>query len=557
MLSYADDPMPATIVDIDPQKTLEEQVAQLQLPKVPPIILLGDFDAALNGKLSAICSRVLAAIALEPGALIVDNARCSSCAAMMGTAAADEDVTPPLLGVIPHDRVQTDIDSNHDRIVRLPAEWTDTTKFTFQVIDAIAAQSAESGQPIAILFGGKDDEKRAAIRCSSPRRQWPIIVIKGSGGLADEIGQATAPVDGAPAVIADPDLRRIVEDGSIYTASIDGDVDDISNLILGRIAPRSESARAVAEDAWRLFNQLDAAAIARQRRFRNLELWLVWLAVAAAFAAILSSTNSLPADWRAFFRAHAPGWSLHALVLVIPIVISIIGAYNGFFRDGIKWILFRGAAEALKREIYRFRTKSGNYSDDKCGDTSREAKLAARVGEISNQLEHSEANKTNLPPGAAATPEQVAFLDPNQYMEERVRDQIGYFRKKTSRLAWTLRWSQLGIFAVGGVGTLLAAVHLDVWVALATATVSALATKLQADQVENSLVQYNQALAALRAIELWWTALSTWEKSRQKNIDLLVDQTERTLEAEMAGWVQQMQSALEKLTEKEPEKASA
>jgi hypothetical protein len=238
-------------------------------------------------------------------------------------------------------------------------------------------------------------------------------------------------------------------------------------------------------------------------------------------------------------------------------VISIIGAYNSFFRDGIKWILFRGAAEALKREIYRFRTRSGNYSDDKCGDTSREAKLAAKVGEISNQLEHSEANKTNLSPGAAAAADQVTFLDPDQYLEQRVRDQIAYFRKKTSRLARTLRWSQLGIFAIGGVGTLLAAVRLDVWVALATATVSALATKLQADQVENSLVQYNQALAALRAIELWWTALSSWEKGRQKNIDLLVDQTERTLEAEMAGWVQQMQSALEKLTEKEPEKASA
>ncbi|HWD97839.1 MAG TPA: DUF4231 domain-containing protein, partial [Bryobacteraceae bacterium] len=420
-----------------------------------------------------------------------------------------------------------------------------------------AAQSSESGQPVAILFGGKDEEKRAAIRCSSPRREWSIVVIQGSGGLADQIAQAIAPANGAPAVIADPDLRRIVEDGSIYIASVDSDVDDISNLILGRIAPKSESVRAVAEDAWRLFNQLDEAAIARQRRFRHLELWLVWLAVAAALVAILSSTNSLPPDWRARVRAHAPGWILHAFVLVIPIVISIVGAYNSFFRDGIKWILFRGAAEALKREIYRFRTQSGNYSEDKCRDTSREAKLAAKVGEISNQLEHSEANKTNLPPGAPATADQVAFLNPDEYLEQRVRDQIGYFRKKTSRLAWTLRWSQLGIFAIGGLGTLLAAVHLDVWVALATATVSALVTKLQADQVENSLVQYNQALAALRAIELWWTALSNWEKNRQKNIDLLVDQAERTLEAEMAGWVQQMQSALEKLTEKEPNKASA
>ena len=548
--------MPSPIVDIDPQKKLDEQIAQLQLPKLPPIVLLGDFDATLNSRVRAICSRVLAAIAVDPGALIIDNARCSSCAGLMGQAAAEEDVMPTVIGIVPHGRAPEDIDPNHSKVLQLPVEWTDTTKYTFQVIDAIAAQAPESGHAIAILFGGGDEEKKAVFRCASSRRNWPVIVIQGSGGLADQIAAAVVATNNN-AVITDPDLRRIAEDASIFTASIDGAIDDISHLILGRIAPKSESARAVLEDAWTLFNQLDQAAIARQRRFRILELSLVWLAVGAALVAILSSMNSIPPAWRGAVAAYVPRGTLHGLVLVIPIVISIIGAYNSYFRDGIKWILFRGAAEALKREIYRFRTQSGNYSDERCGDTSREAKLAQRVGEISSQLEHSEANKTNLPPGSRPKPEQVAFLEPADYLEHRVRDQIGYFRKKTAQLAWTLRASQLGIFVVGGVGTLLAAVHLDIWVALATATVSALATKLQTDQVENSLVQYNQALAALRAIELWWVALSSWEKSRQKNIDLLVDQTERTLEAEMAGWVQQMQSALEKLTEKEPGKASA
>ncbi|HEX2611922.1 MAG TPA: SLATT domain-containing protein, partial [Gemmatimonadales bacterium] len=101
----------------------------------------------------------------------------------------------------------------------------------------------------------------------------------------------------------------------------------------------------------------------------------------------------------------------------------------------------------------------------------------------------------------------------------------------------------------------------DIWVALTTAVVTALATRLQADQVETSLVQYNQALASLQNIESWWEALSGWEKNRRNNIDLLVEQVERVLESETAGWVQQMQSALDKLTEKEPaakaEKATA
>jgi biopolymer transport protein ExbB/TolQ len=103
----------------------------------------------------------------------------------------------------------------------------------------------------------------------------------------------------------------------------------------------------------------------------------------------------------------------------------------------------------------------------------------------------------------------------------------------------------------------LAAINLDIWVALATAIVTAFTTKLQADQVENSLAQYNQTLGSLRNIASWWKALSSWEKNRRKNIDVLVDQTEKALETETAGWVQQMQSALDKLTEKEQHPSKA
>ena len=84
-----------------------------------------------------------------------------------------------------------------------------------------------------------------------------------------------------------------------------------------------------------------------------------------------------------------------------------------------------------------------------------------------------------------------------------------------------------------------------------TAVAATLTTRLETDQVAYSLIQYNQALTGLRNIASWWKALSPWEKGRRRNIDLLVEQTETTLEGELAGWAQQMQSALDKLTEKE------
>jgi len=148
-------------------------------------------------------------------------------------------------------------------------------------------------------------------------------------------------------------------------------------------------------------------------------------------------------------------------------------------------------------------------------------------------------------------PQRVTFLTPEEYLRYRVDDQIGYFVKTTAKLYRQLVILQSFILVAGGVGTFLAAIRLDLWVALTTALATAFTSKLQLDQVETSLVQYNNALTSLRNIKSWWNALSPWERMRQKNIDLLVDQSETTLEHETAGWVQKMQSTLEKLTEKE------
>jgi hypothetical protein len=143
-------------------------------------------------------------------------------------------------------------------------------------------------------------------------------------------------------------------------------------------------------------------------------------------------------------------------------------------------------------------------------------------------------------------------LKPEEYVTERLSDQVTYFAAKTRKLARQLTWLQSAIYFAGAAGTFLAAIRHEVWVALATSVVTTITAKLQADQVENRLVTYNQALTSLRNIESWWKALSSWEKNRRHNIDLLVEQTETTLQSETSGWVQKMQSALDRLAEKEP-----
>jgi hypothetical protein len=357
------------------------------------------------------------------------------------------------------------------------------------------------------------------------------------------------PPAGAQATqITDPDLREILDIATIAPLPLDGNTDDLKRILLGPIQRPGD----VLADAWSRFDDLDLAAVEKQNLFRGTQVGILSLTVVATLLAIAISGSVLPAQmsfWR-IQNLNVHG-ILHVLLIAIPILISMLGAFNARFREGNKWLLFRAAAESIKREIFRYRTRSGLYSDEQCIQISAPLRLAGNIKDISTSLAQSEVNRTSLPHRSIVDPARLKNLTPEAYLHDRVEDQISYFVSKTGALYRQLKRLQLWILIVGGLGTFLAAIRLEVWVALSTALATAFTNKLEIDQVENSLVQYNIALTNLRNIQSWWKGLTPWEKTRRKNIDLLVDQTEKALEHETAGWVQQMQSTLDKLTEKE------
>lgn len=537
------------LIDLSATDTIDSIVAQIKTEPKPLIILLGDYDVSLDPTVRSLCSRAIVPAAMGSGAVIMDNGANSGCSAAVGQAARDEDHGPTLIGVAPHS--VGELEPNHTVIVRLPAEWADPMKALIQIAGEVAKDNTAGDRPVlTVLFGGGTTEKAALVRCA--RREWPVLVVQGSGGIADEILKAMEPAaDGTPpAPAADPDVREIIETADIYKFSISGNVDDLNRILLGRIDLRVDTLT----DSWNRYDVLDQAAIGKQVLFRNLQWAILSLGIVATLLAIAQSGSALPLWFKQLFPAqYAPKLKslTHVLIVLTPITISILIAANSRFREGNKWILLRASAEAIKREIFRYRMQAGVYSNDQCLQTSRESKLAAKLKDISSALAQSEVNRTSVPAAAKNDPTRLTFLSPDDYLKDRIDDQINYFVAKTAGLYKQLKTMQVWIYVAGGVGTALAAFHGDVWVALTTAVAATLTTRLETDQVENTLVQYNQALIGLRNIESWWKALSQWEKGRRRNIDLLVEQTETTLEGELAGWVQQMQTALDKLTEKE------
>jgi hypothetical protein len=110
------------------------------------------------------------------------------------------------------------------------------------------------------------------------------------------------------------------------------------------------------------------------------------------------------------------------------------------------------------------------------------------------------------------------------------------------------------IYIFGGLGTLLAAMGLELWIALTNSLVAALGTYLEYQQIETTLLKYNKAAADLANVRSWWIALSAAEQENQNNIDMLVGQTERTLHTEFSGWMQEMQETLTALQEEQQKK---
>ena len=113
--------------------------------------------------------------------------------------------------------------------------------------------------------------------------------------------------------------------------------------------------------------------------------------------------------------------------------------------------------------------------------------------------------------------------------------------------------------SAGGVGAILAAAGLEIWIGLTTGIGSAALAYLGYLQIESTLVAYNQVAGRLEAIRRSWVARPAGRRKDRRAFDALVADVESALATEHGGWVQQMSDALEELktTQLEAERRTA
>jgi SLOG in TRPM, prokaryote/SMODS and SLOG-associating 2TM effector domain 1/Protein of unknown function (DUF4231) len=566
----------AKLVAASPRARMASRIESLGIsPPKNLILLIGGadkLDENLTSRLTQLFSRGIARAAADAEALIIDGGTQAGVMQIMGQSIADRGRKTSLLGVAPAGKVtypggtpvtgddSASLDPNHSHFVLIDGnEWGSETETLFDLAAAFDVPV------LAILVNGGAIAKDELLQ--SVRRNWSVIVIEGSGRLANEVAELKEKAS----QIEDPVLAEIVEEGDLRVFPISGALEDFERMLFSQ-SPNIK----LLNDAWQRFATYDANGGRLQTAFRKIQFWILVLGLIAVFLAVFEKqalefvtqrqvkalTNQPHAiqGTKPYQRLeNALGW-LRYPIIVIPISTAILLAYYNKFRPANKWILLRGSAEAIKREIYRYRSRTGDYSKDRLTTNSRDDVLHERLEPVSRRLMQTDVNHGALRPyDGPLPPKEVAqknddgfsFLPPERYIELRLEDQLNYYSKKTPKIEAQVKQMQVAILVAGGVGTLLAAVGVELWVALTTAMATALTTWLGSRQLEETLVRYNQSATDLANVRDWWTKLSPASKRNPKNIDQLVEVTEKVLETELSGWVQRMENALAQLKAEE------
>jgi hypothetical protein len=259
---------------------------------------------------------------------------------------------------------------------------------------------------------------------------------------------------------------------------------------------------------------------------------------------------------------------LRIVVVILPITISIIAAGSNRFKPGNKFLYLRVAAELLKQEIYRYRTRAGPYSDKPTTELSRDKRLAHQIESIGNQLmqrfERADIYLALRPYryevlpklyGTAGDDDGMSDLTPDKYILIRIGDQLSYLQRKAVLLDSRLRILQWSIYALGGIGSFLAAMAFELWIPLTTTLVGAITTYLGYTRIESALRSGNRTSINLENRKIWWTALSSDEKVDPKNVDILVTSTEAIHSLDLLSMEQDFEAVLDKLYKKQKDLA--
>ena len=207
----------------------------------PVIVVCGGADELKEPQLAVareVLGPAVGLAARRTGAAVVDGGTATGVMAIMGAERAAATL-PVLLGVAPAGKVSqpgadrdgcAELEPHHTHFVLADsAEWGGETALLIEIAEELA-----HGAPVVMVLAGGGGVARSEAR-EAVARSWPLFVIEGTGGAADEIAALWRAPGGAT---KDPDLRRIVTDGDVRCVA-ETDPDRFARSLLREIEART------------------------------------------------------------------------------------------------------------------------------------------------------------------------------------------------------------------------------------------------------------------------------------------------------------------------------
>lgn len=568
----------ARIVTVDDSQDPTKALAELGLSGGRPVLVLCggaaslDDDPAIRMALAPVLGPSVLMAAARTGALVVDGGTNAGVVALLGQSASPE-ASAPLLGVAPAALVappgahpengRVALEPHHLYFVLTPGtEWGDETGWLARLSAAAAGD-----EQVAMVVAGGGAGTSAEIQ-EAVKRRWPIVLLEGTGGLADDLARRWRRAYTPP---ARREGIRFSYRGSLPPAAGPnlpggGAADELDQAVivgsfrLTRAARVSDLANAlewelrrhpVLISAWERFARYDADAVRLRRSFERSQLTILALGLTATLLALLLHALTTPLRGSGAWIATTMHWT----VVSLPLLAAVLIAFADRFALGKRWVLLRGAAESIKGEIFRYRTCTGVYGDETESPESREQSLATRLAAVDTRLFGTEASSADVPVYSGPLPpvesrvggadDGFRFLDAANYLTLRVVDQIRFYRSRTRQYGRRLRIIQAVILLAAAAAALLAAAGQEIWIGLMTALASAFAVHRSYLQLDATVVAYNQSASQLENLVSRWEALPV--KDREAEYSWFVDQAEAVLQTELGAWIQQMNEALQTL----------
>jgi hypothetical protein len=526
------------------------------------VLLLGgadDLSPEISKPLVALLEKGLVPVARSSSAILIDGGTKAGLMQLTGTVVARQDYSLPLIGVAPEELVSYDgggrpdgvaLDPNHGYfiLVRGGSAWGDETATLFAVASLLGTGHDQKGlrSAIVVLAGGREISKNEILE--AVRLFFPIIIVLDTGGLADELYSAFTQ---KKEPVTDPDISEILEKGLLYFHPLMGD----PAILKGLLQAEFEQDKLLT-DAWHQFADFDLNARNQQTTHKNFQQAILSLGVIAGGLSILwSQIYPSTTDHSKYDSCQ---WIFYYILILLPIILTVIIAAANKFKNGMKWIFFRAASEAIKREIYSYRTRTGAYRNAAGG------LFSTRISEIKDKAMHTDINHTYIerytdpkfPPYMEhdkGGDDGFSRLDPESYIAYRIDPQLEFYKNKTKKMNNRLIFFNWSTYIITGLGTLLAITEQKVWIALTSAIVAAIGSWLGYQQWDNTISKYNQGVSDLEAIKRWWDGLEVRGRLLAVNRDKLVADAERALQNEYDGWAQQMQQTLAEMSKQQQE----